>query len=89
MKRLITRVMRLRQADSQISSRVRAVLVESLYASPRSLVIGALSSSAIAAGRAPRTGGARVVLCAHSPGVGGGVRIAAAPARRLPAASAP
>ncbi|MCT8001554.1 EAL domain-containing protein [Sphingomonas sanguinis] len=48
MRRLINRVRRIRQADDQISSRVRAVLVESLYASPRSLVIGALTSSAIA-----------------------------------------
>ncbi|MDQ1157385.1 diguanylate cyclase (GGDEF)-like protein [Sphingomonas sp. SORGH_AS 950] len=49
MKRIILRMKRLRQADHQISSQVRAVLVDSLYASPRSLVIGALTSSAIAA----------------------------------------
>ena len=75
MKRLITRVMRLRQADSQISSRVRAVLVESLYASPRSLVIGALSSSAIAAVVAICSGDDWLIICAIAVGLVGLIRI--------------
>lgn len=75
MKRLITRVKRLRQADSQISARVRAVLVESLYASPRSLVIGALTSSAIAGVVAFCSRDEWLILCAVALGLVGLIRI--------------
>ncbi|WP_322966366.1 putative bifunctional diguanylate cyclase/phosphodiesterase [Sphingomonas fuzhouensis] len=75
MKRIISRMKRLRQADSQISSRVRAVLVESLYASPRSLVIGALTSSAIAAVVAISSGDEGLIVCAIAVGLVGLVRI--------------
>ncbi|CAM3340267.1 MULTISPECIES: putative bifunctional diguanylate cyclase/phosphodiesterase [Sphingomonas] len=75
MERLISRIRRLRQADGRISSRVRAVLVESLYASPRSLVIGALTSSAIAAVVAICSGDEWLVVCAVAVGLVGVVRI--------------
>ncbi|EZP54755.1 MULTISPECIES: putative bifunctional diguanylate cyclase/phosphodiesterase [Sphingomonas] len=44
---LIFRLRRLRHSDQAIAAAVRETLVESLYASPQSLVIGALTSSAI------------------------------------------
>ena len=75
MRRLINRVRRLRQADDQVSSRVRAVLVESLYASPRSLVIGALTSSAIAAVVAIASGDDWLMACALGIALVGLVRI--------------
>ena len=46
---LITRLRRLRHSDQAIAASVRETLVESLYASPQSLVIGAVTSSAIVA----------------------------------------
>ncbi|WP_394646580.1 putative bifunctional diguanylate cyclase/phosphodiesterase [uncultured Sphingomonas sp.] len=49
MARLIVRLRELRHSDHLITAQVRAVLVESLYASPGSLVIGALTSTTIAA----------------------------------------
>ncbi|QXT36077.1 EAL domain-containing protein [Sphingomonas sanguinis] len=75
MKRIIGRMKRLRQADSQISSRVRAVLVESLYASPRSLVIGALTSSAIAGVVAMCSGDDWLIVCAVAVALVGLIRI--------------
>lgn len=75
MKRIISRMKRLRQVDGQISARVRAVLVESLYASPRSLVIGALTSSAIAGVVAVCSGDDWLIVCAVGVGLVGLVRI--------------
>ncbi len=49
MARLIGRLRQLRHSDQLITGQVRAVLVGSLYASPQSLVIGALTSTTIAA----------------------------------------
>ncbi|MEG8014987.1 putative bifunctional diguanylate cyclase/phosphodiesterase [Sphingomonas sp. 22R3R2A-7] len=49
MTRLISRLRQLRHSDQAVDANVRAVLVTSLYASPKSLVIGALTSSSIAA----------------------------------------
>ena len=43
---LLFRLRRLRHSDQAIAASVRETLVESLYASPQSLVIGALTSSA-------------------------------------------
>ncbi|MGE7204550.1 putative bifunctional diguanylate cyclase/phosphodiesterase [Sphingomonas sp. NPDC019816] len=75
MKRLIRRMKHLRRADDQISARVRAVLVETLYASPRSLVIGALTSSAIAAVVAEVSGDPWLIGCAILIALVGLVRI--------------
>ena len=75
MKRLIRRMTHLRHSDDQISARVRAVLVESLYASPRSLIIGALTSSAIAAVVAAASGDEWLIGCAVLIGLVGAVRI--------------
>lgn len=47
MSRLISRLRQLHTSDGTIAAHVRETLVESLYASPQSLVIGALTSSAI------------------------------------------
>ena len=75
MKRLIRRMKLLRHSDDQISARVRAVLVESLYASPRSLIIGALTSSAIAMVVAAVSGDEWLIGCAVLIGLVGAVRI--------------
>lgn len=75
MKRLIRRMTHLRHSDDQISARVRAVLVESLYASPRSLIIGALTSSAIAAVVAAVSGDEWLIGCAVLIGLVGAIRI--------------
>ncbi|WP_121114290.1 putative bifunctional diguanylate cyclase/phosphodiesterase [Croceibacterium ferulae] len=48
MPSLLSRLRRVRHSDQVIAAQVRATLVESLYASPQSLVIGAVASSAIA-----------------------------------------
>lgn len=47
--RFVSRLRGLRHSDHAVAAHVRAVLVTSLYASPRSLVIGALTSVTIAA----------------------------------------
>ena len=49
MARLIARLRELRHSDHRITPQVRAALVESLYASTQSLVIGAATSTLIAA----------------------------------------
>ena len=46
---LLTRLRQLRHSDQAIAAHVRETLVDSLYASPQSLVIGALATSAITA----------------------------------------
>jgi diguanylate cyclase (GGDEF)-like protein len=48
MMRIVSRLRQLRHSDETIDRHVRAVLVTSLYASPKSLVIGAVTSSSIA-----------------------------------------
>lgn len=76
MARLIVRLKQLRQSDSRITAQVRAVLVESLYASPQSLIIGALTSTMIAAVVAWAANDAWLAGCAGSIGLIGIVRIA-------------
>ncbi len=48
MTHFITRLRQLRHSDHAVAADVRATLVTSLYASPKSLVIGALTSTGIA-----------------------------------------
>jgi diguanylate cyclase (GGDEF)-like protein len=76
MARLIVRLKQLRQSDRRITAQVRAVLVESLYASPQSLVIGALTSTAIAAVVASAASDAWLAGCAVLIGLTGVARIA-------------
>ncbi len=56
MTHFINRLRQLRHSDQAVAADVRAVLVTSLYASPKSLVIGALSSTGIAGVVAVRSG---------------------------------
>ncbi|WP_413062303.1 putative bifunctional diguanylate cyclase/phosphodiesterase (plasmid) [Sphingomonas carotinifaciens] len=75
MTRLIDRLRQVRHSDERITAQVRAVLVESLYASPQSLIIGALTSSAIAAVVGWYSGDAWLIWCGLLIGLVGLVRI--------------
>lgn len=75
MARLIVRLKQLRQSDDRITAQVRAVLVESLYASRQSLILGALTSTAIAAVVSLSSKDAWLIVCAILIGVVGLVRI--------------
>ncbi|TCP36632.1 EAL domain-containing protein [Sphingomonas sp. BK235] len=75
MARLIDRLRRLRQSDDLITAQVRAVLVESLYASPQSLIIGALTSGTIATVVAAASGDMWLSVCAVLIGLVGLFRI--------------
>ncbi|MBB3911477.1 putative bifunctional diguanylate cyclase/phosphodiesterase [Sphingomonas desiccabilis] len=75
MARLIVRLKQLRRSDDQITAQVRAVLVESLYASRQSLIIGALTSTAIAAVVSSTSKDAWLIVCAILIGLVGFVRI--------------
>jgi diguanylate cyclase (GGDEF)-like protein len=61
---LVSRLRQLRRSDQAIAAAVRETLVESLYASPRSLVIGALSSGAITAIVALMSADRLIMACA-------------------------
>jgi diguanylate cyclase (GGDEF)-like protein len=76
MTRLITRLRELRHSDHRITVPVRAVLVGSLYASTQSLVIGALTSTTIAAVVAWTTRDVCLAAGATAIGVVGALRIA-------------
>ncbi|MBY9064729.1 EAL domain-containing protein [Sphingomonas yunnanensis] len=76
MARLIHRLRQLRHSDERITAAVRATLVESLYASPRSLVIGALTSTVIAAVVAAVSRDHWLATCATMIGLVAVVRIA-------------
>ncbi|MBB6505031.1 diguanylate cyclase (GGDEF)-like protein [Sphingomonas endophytica] len=75
MARLIARLRELRHSDHRITAQVRAVLVESLYASTQSLVIGALTSTTIAAVVAWATHDAWLAAGAVAIGTVGALRI--------------
>jgi diguanylate cyclase (GGDEF)-like protein len=75
MARLIVRLKHLRYSDHRITAQVRAVLVESLYASPQSLILGALTSGAIAAVVSAASGDHWLIGCAILIGVVGLIRI--------------
>ncbi|MCC2977055.1 EAL domain-containing protein [Sphingomonas sp. PL-96] len=75
MARLIVRLKNLRHSDHRITAQVRAVLVKSLYASPQSLILGALTSSAIAAVVSAASGDRWLITCAILIGVVGLIRI--------------
>ena len=72
---LISRLRQLRQSDQAIAAHVRHTLVESLYASPQSLVIGALTSGAITAIVALVGGSRSMVVCAVAIVIVAGIRI--------------
>ena len=72
---LISRLRQLRLSDQAIAAAVRETLVESLYASPRSLVIGALSSNTIAIIVALASGDWAIMVCAVAIAIVAGSRI--------------
>ncbi len=76
MNGLISRLRQLRQSDQAIADAVRETLVESLYASPRSLIIGALTSSAITATVSIVSGDRAMVICAIAIAIVACIRIA-------------
>jgi len=64
MPSLLSRLRRLRHSDQVIATQVRETLVGSLYASPQSLVIGAVASSIIAVTVAAASGDAWLIASA-------------------------
>lgn len=64
MNGLILRLRQLRHSDQAIANAVRVTLVESLYASPSSLIIGAISSSTITATVSIASGVLAMKVCA-------------------------
>jgi len=76
MARLINRLTQLSRSDQEITVRVRAALVESLYASPRSLVIGAVTSTTIGGVVAWAAHDAWLAVCAVLIGLVAAMRIA-------------
>jgi diguanylate cyclase (GGDEF)-like protein len=72
---LVSRLRRLRHSDQAIATHVRETLIESLYASPRSLVIGALTSSAITVMVAVVSGRRAMLICAVATVMVAAVRI--------------
>lgn len=72
---LISRLKQLRNSDQAIAAHVRETLVESLYASPQSLVIGAITSSVITAIVAWSSGNGWMIGCAIAIAVVACIRI--------------
>ena len=72
---LFTRLKQLRHSDQAIAAHVRETLVESLYASPQSLVIGAITTSVITALVAWYSGNTPMIWCAVAIAFVGAVRV--------------
>ena len=72
---LISRLRQLRRSDQAVSAHVRETLTQSLYASPQSLVIGAVTSSLIAVLVAVISGRTVMFACALAILVVAGIRI--------------
>jgi diguanylate cyclase (GGDEF)-like protein len=75
MSGLISRLRQLRQSDQAIAASVRATLLESLYASPQSLIIGAITSSGITGIVAYVSGNRWLVVCALAIALVAGIRM--------------
>ena len=75
MSGLISRLRQLRQSDQAIAASVRATLLESLYASPQSLIIGAITSSGITGIVAYVSGNHWLVVCALAIALVAGIRM--------------
>jgi diguanylate cyclase (GGDEF)-like protein len=82
MSGLISRLRQLRHSDQAIAASVRATLLESLYASPQSLVIGAITSSGIMAIVAFVSGNRSMIACASAIALVAGFRVIDALRRR-------
>ena len=82
MSGLISRLRQLRHSDQAIAASVRATLLESLYASPQSLVIGAITSSGIMAIVAFVSGNRSMIACASAIALVAGCRVVDALRRR-------
>jgi diguanylate cyclase (GGDEF)-like protein len=72
---LISRLRQLRHSDQAIAAAVRKSLVESLYASPQSLVIGALTTSTVMGVVAVVSGDHAMIACAVAIAVVAGIRV--------------
>lgn len=72
---LISRLRQLRHSDQAIAASVRETLVESLYASPQSLVIGALSTTGIVAIVTLAIGSTAILACGFAIALVAGGRI--------------
>ena len=75
MSGLISRLRQLRHSDQAIAASVRATLLESLYASPQSLIIGAITSSGITGIVAYVSGNHWLVVCASAIALVAGIRM--------------
>ena len=75
MSGLISRLRQLRHSDQAIAASVRATLLESLYASPQSLIIGAITSSGITGIVAYVSGNHWLVVCALAIALVAGIRM--------------
>ncbi|MGC5798003.1 putative bifunctional diguanylate cyclase/phosphodiesterase [Sphingomonas sp. NFX23] len=75
MSGLISRLRQLRHSDQAIAASVRATLLESLYASPQSLIIGAITSSGITGIVAYVSGNRWLVVCALAIALVAGIRM--------------
>ncbi|BCA61588.1 hypothetical protein HMP09_0822 [Sphingomonas sp. HMP9] len=75
MSGLISRLRQLRHSDQAIAASVRATLLESLYASPQSLVIGALTSSGITGIVAIVSSNRWLIACAVAIALVAGIRV--------------
>jgi diguanylate cyclase (GGDEF)-like protein len=82
MSGLISRLRQLRHSDQAIAASVRATLLESLYASPQSLVIGPITSSGIMAIVAFVSGNRSMIACASAIALVAGFRVVDALRRR-------
>ncbi len=85
MSGLISRLRQLRHSDQAIAASVRATLLESLYASPQSLVIGAITSSGITGIVAIVSGNRWLIACAVAIALVASIRVidALKPRRQL------
>jgi len=72
---LLSRLQQLRQSDQAIAAQVRETLTQSLYASPQSLVIGAVTSSVILMLVAVTSGRPEMLGCALAISLVAGIRI--------------
>ena len=72
---LISRLTQLRHSDHAIAASVRETLVGSLYASPQSLVIGAITSSGMMGVVALVSGSRSMILCAVAILIVAGIRV--------------
>ena len=82
MIQLVERMLRLRSADRALAAEVRSALVETLFASPASLAIGAIAGAGASATIAYMSGDWLLIVAAALIGLVGAARVATAAAYR-------